>query len=353
MYWSYQTLLTIGYGDIPPYTTIELVVAICWMIFGAGVFSMSVGNLSSVLTSMDTGSNNLAFKLATLFEFCHDAKLSSNLRRKLKNAVEYAHKKNVFTWVDKQKIFDELPPHLKCEVAAKMYDGVLAKIHFFNEIDGTFIALVVPLLQPLKTMPREMIFRKHDQSFCIFFLVEGRVSYLMQKTLPFKCMVTGSYFGEQEIIDRTKRKYNMRSERNCDLLTLTKTIFTTVIEEEYNDIYKEMSDLAAERKNGLKEAKERMRNYLRNKGEDLIKQGLITQNNIDKYLDSSSSEEEENNEEIDDSGDYNSSSLSDSDSDSENSDAGSNSVKKNDMEKESKLSINKSQMEQAGGIGDY
>ena len=136
------------------------------MIFGAGVFSMSVGNLSSLLTSMDTGANNLAFKLSTLFEFCHDAKLEPELRRKLKNAVEYSHKKNVFTWVDKQKIFDELPPHLKCEVAAKMYDGVINRLHFFNEKDSTFVALVVPLLQPLKTSPKEIVYRKHDHPIC-------------------------------------------------------------------------------------------------------------------------------------------------------------------------------------------
>lgn len=142
------------------------------MIFGAGVFSMSVGNLSSVLTSLDSGANNLAYKLATVLEFCQDANLDPKLRNKIKSAIEYSHKKNVFTWIDKEKIFDELPPHLKCEVAAKMYDGVINRLHFFNEKDGTFIALVVPLLHPLKMAAQEIIFRKNDHPFCstILFL---------------------------------------------------------------------------------------------------------------------------------------------------------------------------------------
>eukprot|EP01022_Parablepharisma_sp_SALTPOND_P031961 TRINITY_DN821_c0_g1_i1.p6 TRINITY_DN821_c0_g1~~TRINITY_DN821_c0_g1_i1.p6 ORF type:complete len:323 (-),score=56.12 TRINITY_DN821_c0_g1_i1:4231-5199(-) len=322
------------------------------MIFGAGVFSMSVGNLSSVLTSMDTGSNNLAFKLATLFEFCHDAKLGPGLRRKLKSAIEYSHKKNVFTWVDKQKIFDELPPHLKCEVAAKMYDGVINKIHFFNEKDSTFIAFVVPLLQPLKTTPREILFRKNDHPFCIFFLVEGRVSYLMHNTLPFKCMVTGSYFGEQEIIEKTKRKYNMRSERNCDLLTLTKSIFTTVIEEEYNDIFQDMKALALQRKEMLQQAKIRMRKYLVANKEKLIEEEQMTEENINKYLETSSLEEDNEEERAEQEKllGLDSSSLSDSssegllDDDTNNNKYVENQLKNNESQ---------GQMEQSGGIARF
>ncbi len=127
----------------------------------------------------------------------------------------------------------------------------------------------------------------------VFFLVEGRVSYLMHGLLPFKSMVTGSYFGEQEIMEKTKRKYTMRSERNCDLLTLTKAIFSTVIGEEYNDIYQEMQELAEERKAKLQEAKGMMRKYLLTNKAKLIEEGQMTEFDIGRYLDTSESESEE------------------------------------------------------------
>jgi len=356
-YWSYQILSTLGYGDIPPYTTAELLISIIWMMVGAGVFSMNIGNLSSVLTSMDTGTNNLSFKIATLYEFCHDAKLGSDLRRKLKNAVEYSHKHNLFSWVDKQKIFDELPPHLKCEVAAQMYDGVISKIHFFNEKDGTFTALVVPLLQPLKTVYREIIYKKHDHPFSIFFLVDGRVSYLMHNTLPYKCMVTGSYFGEQEVIMKTKRKYNMRSERNCDLLTLSKSVFSTVIEQEYNEVYEEMKELAMQRKEELVHAKTRMRNYLITNKDKLVDENLLEEEEFYKYMDSSS---EDNDEEIQNNmlnSDDNSSSANWTESD-EYSDEDENQKQNKDdkgakyEKQENMLNLGIDQMPQSGGVAE-
>ena len=174
VYWAFQTILTIGFGDICPYTTsiyiyiyismyiAEVVIVILWMIFGAAVFAFTVGNLSSVLANLDTRSSNLAVKLAKLSEFCKDAKLDRDLRDKLRKALEYTSKKNMFSWIDKQKIFIELPPHLKSEVAMKMYDGVIENIQFFKDKDATFIALVIPMLQALKINPHEFIYRQGD-----------------------------------------------------------------------------------------------------------------------------------------------------------------------------------------------
>ena len=132
------------------------------MIFGAAVFAFTVGNLSSVLANLDTRSSNLALKIAKLNEFCKDAKIDKELRHKLRKALEYTSRKNKFSWIDKQKIFIELPPHLKSEVAMKMYDGVIENIQFFKDKDSTFIALIVPMLQALKTNPHEYIYKKGD-----------------------------------------------------------------------------------------------------------------------------------------------------------------------------------------------
>lgn len=90
--------------------------AIFWMIFGAGAFSFTVGNLSSVLANFDSQSSRLTLKMAQLNEFCKDAKISSKLREELRASVEYTTQKGMFSWIEKQKIFSELPPQIKYEV---------------------------------------------------------------------------------------------------------------------------------------------------------------------------------------------------------------------------------------------
>ena len=87
------------------------------MIIGAGVFSYTVGNLSSVLTNFDTHSSDLALKLEKLNVFCNDAKLSVQLRDELKKDLQYTARKELLSMSEKQKVFDQLPAQIKSEAS--------------------------------------------------------------------------------------------------------------------------------------------------------------------------------------------------------------------------------------------
>lgn len=63
IYWSFTTLLTVGYGDISAFTNSEIVVCILWMIIGVGFYTFTIGNLSSALSSLDTRQSVLNEKL--------------------------------------------------------------------------------------------------------------------------------------------------------------------------------------------------------------------------------------------------------------------------------------------------
>jgi voltage-gated potassium channel Kch len=51
IYWAIQTLLTVGYGDIPAVTTEEMIIAVIWMILGGMFYTFTIGNLTSVLSN--------------------------------------------------------------------------------------------------------------------------------------------------------------------------------------------------------------------------------------------------------------------------------------------------------------
>lgn len=52
-YWSFQTITTIGYGDISAGNNIERYVAIAAMIIGTGFYSYTIGNLTAMILSLD------------------------------------------------------------------------------------------------------------------------------------------------------------------------------------------------------------------------------------------------------------------------------------------------------------
>jgi len=53
LWWAFVTLTTVGYGDIVPQTGAGRIIAIMLMVFGVGVYSQMVANLTHFLDSID------------------------------------------------------------------------------------------------------------------------------------------------------------------------------------------------------------------------------------------------------------------------------------------------------------
>lgn len=54
IYWTITTMATVGYGDISPFTILEKLFAMIWMIIGLYFFSYTIGTLSNMLSHIDT-----------------------------------------------------------------------------------------------------------------------------------------------------------------------------------------------------------------------------------------------------------------------------------------------------------
>ena len=88
MYWAFQTLTTVGYGDITPGTTTERILSLLWMIFGVGFYSFTIGNLQSIINTIDVKAQELQVKLNTLSGFAKRTKLPEVIVNKIKRFLE-------------------------------------------------------------------------------------------------------------------------------------------------------------------------------------------------------------------------------------------------------------------------
>ena len=68
-YWAFQTVTTVGYGDFSVSTTTEYILALIWMVVGVNFYSFTIGNVSSIIASMDQKSAILNSKLSTLSDY--------------------------------------------------------------------------------------------------------------------------------------------------------------------------------------------------------------------------------------------------------------------------------------------
>ena len=102
MYWAVATILTVGYGDISGKTSLERVVSILWMLIGIAFYAFTIGLITSVLDRIDTRESHLNSKLETVDLFCTEAKINLDLKKKVREALEYQTNNNAFSVIQQK-----------------------------------------------------------------------------------------------------------------------------------------------------------------------------------------------------------------------------------------------------------
>ncbi|CAG9315686.1 unnamed protein product [Blepharisma stoltei] len=246
IYWAVTTVCGIGYGDITAVTDLEMILCIFWMLSALYFVSFTVGSLSSMLNGLSTKENVLTNKLAAIDEFATESKLTKGLKFKLRHALKYSSERTGFSWGDKNSIFNELPKHLRYEVALAMHHGAVKELVFFEDKDPVIVASIVPFLQPMFVNFKEYIYKKDEFAEEIYFLIRGRVSYICWDEAVVYSAQKGSYFGDVEVIYQIPRKYNAKAIRSSELLIMGKSLISTV-RREFPGVWDEMTEVAEER----------------------------------------------------------------------------------------------------------
>ena len=171
LYFSLTTLLTVGYGDIVPRNSLERVFIIGCLIFGCLIYSFLISIVSSLFTNKHAKKVLLENKLTILDSLRREYKLDYYLVRYIERHIKF-HFKN---WHgDKEELINNLPYSLKVLLHLKIYENLLVKIDFFQNIDNKkFLLSFTSKLRTIKYFKNETILDVNDKIQDIFFVNQG------------------------------------------------------------------------------------------------------------------------------------------------------------------------------------
>ena len=129
--WAFQTLTTVGYGSVTAGTYQERFFNLIWMLFGVGFYSFTIGNLSSIIASIDVKAEYLKYRLQILSTFVRrtnmPAAIENNVKRFLDNNKDEELKE-----MDKKKLLNELPSMLRGQIFHATYGKIVKVVRFFD-----------------------------------------------------------------------------------------------------------------------------------------------------------------------------------------------------------------------------
>jgi len=86
------------------------------MMFGACFFSFMMSIMSTILSAADNKSRIMAEKHLVINGFCAQAKISSKLKEKIKEVLEYKNTNYNFTLFENNSLLEDIPTSLRYNV---------------------------------------------------------------------------------------------------------------------------------------------------------------------------------------------------------------------------------------------
>lgn len=163
IYWVFVTITTVGFGDITPKNSTEQVYAMLVMGVGVAFYSLTIGNLTTLIGNLDQKTQLLNSKLTTLSELSREYKIPAKTYEKIRQTVIKNSNENLSLY-NETNIISELPSTLRSEVSLYLHKALIEKIKFFHERNSSFLSFTVPKLKHMSCNQNEYLFHIDDEA---------------------------------------------------------------------------------------------------------------------------------------------------------------------------------------------
>lgn len=232
IYFVFTTLTKIGYGDITPQNNEEKIYAIFLMGLGAGIYSYTIGCLSSFVSARDKIKLEVKEKMNGIKEFAKTIKLPQSLFERMKKSIKFSLKNNSHSKLSQFDLLKEIPANLREQVLEHVNKNVVKGLNFFNDKSRVFINRFVPFLKICIFVNKDLVYEEKDIAEELYFMKKGRVHMKAGNDLVFRIYVEGSYFGEIEIFENKPRDCTCCiSSPEAELLLMNKKELLKILDE--------------------------------------------------------------------------------------------------------------------------
>ncbi|KAI3938979.1 hypothetical protein MKW92_035587 [Papaver armeniacum] len=208
IYWSITTLTTVGYGDLHPVTTVEMVFDIFYMLFNLGLTSYLIGNMTNLVV--------------------HGTSRTRKFRDAIQAASSFANRNHLPERLQDQMLSHlSLPKAIRSSISHFLFYNLVDKAYLFLGVSNDLLFQLVSEMKAEYFPPKEDVILQNEAPTDFYILVTGAVVVGELKT--------GDICGEIGVLCYKPQLFQVRTKRLSQLLRLNRTAFLNIVQANVGD----------------------------------------------------------------------------------------------------------------------
>ncbi|CAL1414517.1 unnamed protein product [Linum trigynum] len=237
MYWSITTLTTVGYGDLHPVNTREMIFDIFYMLFNLGLTAYLIGNMTNLVVHGTSRTRRFRDTIQAASSFAHRNQLPVRLQDQM-----LAHLCLKFRTdsegLQQQETLDSLPKAIRSSISHYLFYSLVDKVYLFRGVSNDLLFQLVSEMKAEYFPPKEDVILQNEAPTDFYILVTGAVDLLVLKNGVEQVvgeLKTGDLCGEIGVLCYKPQLFTVRTKRLCQLLRMNRTTFLNIVQANVGD----------------------------------------------------------------------------------------------------------------------
>lgn len=252
IYWTITTMTTVGYGDIVPHLNYEYMFTIVVMLIGASTYALIIGNIASLLSSLDSLKSKFWNDLDAFKMYLNERGVDKITSSRVRDYYEYRWEHH--RGHHEETLLNNLPEPLRLEVMQELAKTLLDEVPLFKHCSSQLKNILILNLKAETFNPGSYISRAGDIGKDMVFITKGVLEIINEGSGEVYCEYgPGEYFGNLSIMLEEKRTATIRSKSFCEVFILDSEAFFRIKRDfpEFLDVMKKTAAEKSEKTNQL------------------------------------------------------------------------------------------------------
>ncbi|KAL4465096.1 hypothetical protein ABPG73_022593 [Tetrahymena malaccensis] len=233
VYFSFITMVTVGYGDITPISLQEKVFVIFMVVYSCGAFGYIVSSIGNIFTERAQIKAKYKSQLVDIIHYMRTRNIDQTIQSQVFQYLHYLEQMDHYNHQKGEQIVQKLSPYLQSQINMNSYYPFLNKTNIFKlNFKNSILVSASLKMKELTFGPGQIIFNENDCDNRIFYILKGEVQLSYNNHNICVKDENDNCFGISEFFSGEARNLQAKSKTVSQILYLELNQFKEVIKDD-------------------------------------------------------------------------------------------------------------------------